>query len=284
MMALVIGTAATVTVSCPSFADSGLVVDEVSTNGPGYDVRTEVSTTDTSGGGSGTSRSGERETTSVEGLDPSDAFAIRNGYRDAADYRCSLIKAGAEGAPDAAQRDQASKLWQSMCASSPSAPSGPDPAVIGRRAALTLTLPSAVPVIAPSHLRNEWHINAVGQPLWISVNDPVTVRTATMSFSGLAVTLRAVRRPLSVDLGDGTRLTCSSTSRWTPSVDPDADSPTCGHRYARRPASGRYTVTARATWDVTWSVGGQSGVVTVVKTGATTIPVKELLSVNVRNP
>ncbi|MDF9576131.1 hypothetical protein P5784_29140, partial [Bacillus cereus] len=89
---------------------------------------------------------------------------------------------------------------------------------------------------------------------------------------------------ISFAMGDGHTVTCTRTTPWNTPVNPDADSPTCGYRYATLPKGGHsYTVTATTPWTITWSVLGKSGTTTLTKSDATTIPIHEILSVLVPN-
>ncbi|MEA5638402.1 hypothetical protein [Cutibacterium granulosum] len=160
----------------------------------------------------------------------------------------------------------------------------PDPALLARRAVLGLNLPEPTPIVEPSPNLNKWHTLAIGQPLWLRTPDAATVMTRTMTVEGYPVRLTATRRPISFAMGDGHTVTCTRTTPWNPHVDPDADSPTCGYRYATLPRSGhRYTVTATTPWTITWSVLGKSGTTTLTKSDATTIPIHEILTVLVPN-
>ena len=73
-------------------------------------------------------------------------------------------------------------------------------------------------------------------------------------------------------------MTCPAESkRWTNAVEPGQKSPTCGYAYEKPSLpKGNYTVTAVTTWNVTWTVNNQSGVITVPAMQATQLPVGEL--------
>ena len=201
-----------------------------------------------------------------------------------------------DGAPNHSQADARDKAVHSCivgdpATAKPSKPGkpaavapAPDPELLARRAVLGLNLPQPTPIVEPSPNLNKWHTLAIGQPLWLRTRDNATAMTRTMTVEGYPVRLTATRRPISFAMGDGHTVTCTRTTSWNPHVDPDADSPTCGYRYATLPRSGHsYTVTATTPWTITWSVLGKSGTTTLTKSDATTIPIHEILSVLVPN-
>ncbi|BDQ39981.1 hypothetical protein [Cutibacterium granulosum] len=201
-----------------------------------------------------------------------------------------------DGAPNHSQADARDKAVHSCIVGDPAtakppkpgkpaavAPA-PDPELLARRAVLGLNLPEPTPIVEPSPNLNKWHTLAIGQPLWLRTRDNATAMTRTMTVEGYPVRLTATRRPISFAMGDGHTVTCTRTTPWNPHVDPDADSPTCGYRYATLPkGSHSYTVTATTPWTITWSVLGKSGTTTLTKSDATTIPIHEILTVLVPN-
>lgn len=201
-----------------------------------------------------------------------------------------------DGAPNHSQADARDKAVHSCivgdpATAKPSKPGkpaavapAPDPELLARRAMLGLNLPQPTPIVEPSPNLNKWHTLAIGQPLWLRTRDNATTMTRTMTVEGYPVRLTATRRPISFAMGDGHTVTCTRTTPWNPHVDPDADSPTCGYRYATLPKGGHsYTVTATTPWTITWSVLGKSGTTTLTKSDATTIPIHEILTVLVPN-
>ncbi|WP_432559967.1 hypothetical protein [Granulicoccus sp. GXG6511] len=117
---------------------------------------------------------------------------------------------------------------------------------------------------------------AVGYPLWLWTDDEDT-HTATITEQGITLTMTATRRTTTFDLGDGTRIHCGTTTPWTTSVEPGAESPTCGHRYEHPSLPGTYAVTATTVWDITWAALGQTGTLDFERTGpALDLPVGEL--------
>lgn len=80
------------------------------------------------------------------------------------------------------------------------------------------------------------------------------------------------------NMGDGTSVTCNGGGTAYVAADGSSESPTCGHTYQKTSAdqSGQeYTVTATATWNITWSGGGQSGSQTVTFSDSTKLRIGE---------
>lgn len=152
------------------------------------------------------------------------------------------------------------------------------PAQAGAVAAARLQLPTLAPGIGPSPQLNPWKMAAVGYPLWLWPDGPIQVGPVADSVGGLSVSLTAKVSDVSFRMGDGNTVTCPAESkRWTNAVEPGQKSPTCGYAYEKPSLpKGNYTVTAVTTWNVTWTVNNQSGVITVPAMQATQLPVGEL--------
>lgn len=158
----------------------------------------------------------------------------------------------------------------------------PNPAVLGAEAVAQLTLPAAEPLVGPDPSLNKWQMVAVGYPIWLWT-EGVTQLTTSASVRGYTVTLVATRASVQFNMGDGTTLYCTSTAHWTRSVVPNTPSPNCGHVYKNKPTQGTtYRVAALATWNVTWSVMGESGTIPVTKGNARQLEVGELQALVVR--
>lgn len=108
---------------------------------------------------------------------------------------------------------------------------------------------------------------AVGAPVWLWTQ-PWTEQTATATAGPYTVT--AVARPTSVswDLGDGQRITCTTSGTPYELSWGVRDSPDCGTRYER---VGRYAIAATMTYAVTWS-GADTGSATI-QSAPTSVPV-----------
>ena len=275
------------------------------TNAPDADAKITVDVTRTRPGGSGTRNRGS-------GAKSPYAHTTINGHSTAKESaevarrereriaKCKeiarMLTDTIDGAPNHSQADARDKAVHSCivgdpATAKPSKPGkpaavapAPDPELLARRAVLGLNLPQPTPIVEPSPNLNKWHTLAIGQPLWLRTRDNATTMTRTMTVEGYPVRLTATRRPISFAMGDGHTVTCTRTTPWNPHVDPDADSPTCGYRYATLPkGSHSYTVTATTPWTITWSVLGKSGTTTLTKSDATTIPIHEILTVLVPN-
>ena len=144
-----------------------------------------------------------------------------------------------------------------------------------------LTLPTVAPGIGPSPNLNQWKMAAVGYPLWLWADGPTRTGPVTDSAGGLSVSLNARVSSLTFKMGDGTTVQCSGQgTEWTRAVKPGSESPTCGHSYTKPSLpAGRYEVTAVASWAVSWTAGGQSGVIDVPVVSTRELPVGELQSV-----
>lgn len=152
------------------------------------------------------------------------------------------------------------------------------PAQLAQRAVDSMTLNGADIRTAPP----AGAMGLVGLPMWLwTTVGPTTwgPNSATASVPGLSVTAHARATKIVWDLGDGTRLTCNGPGTAYTSTTRATTSPTCGHVYRRSSATQPghvYSITATTTWQVTWSGGGQSGVLTRTRTSSTTVRVGEL--------
>jgi hypothetical protein len=103
--------------------------------------------------------------------------------------------------------------------------------------------------------------------------------TATASVPGLSVTATGRAQRIVWSMGDGSSVTCTGPgTSYTPSLG-GRGSPTCGHVYQRSSAAqpqATYPITATTTWQVTWTGGGQNGVLTVTRTSTATVSIGEL--------
>ncbi len=142
-------------------------------------------------------------------------------------------------------------------------------------AASTLHLPEGTPVIGPDPHANRWDMLAVGLPIWFWTADQPNV-DATVTMNGITIQLSATRASTTFDLGDGTTITCTTSTPRAAGADPMRPSPTCGHTYQR---PGSYSVEATTWWTVHWSALGQSGKLSVPVTASTPLRVGELESV-----
>ncbi|RJT84838.1 ATP/GTP-binding protein [Cryobacterium melibiosiphilum] len=128
----------------------------------------------------------------------------------------------------------------------------------------------------------------VGVPIWMWVESPTEDTFGPLEqvtpLGGFSVTATAQVTSILWNMGDGTTVACAGVGTPFVVAYGAVDSPTCGHRYARTSNAqpgGEYTVTATSQWSVTWSGGGQSGVIPLTTESSTTVDINELQSVNV---
>lgn len=162
----------------------------------------------------------------------------------------------------------------------PAAPPAPDVVAAWAAAATTnIDLPLPTPHIGPDPSVNKWNMVAVGFPIWMWTDTPRTL-TTTADAAGHTLTLTATPSTTTFDMGDGTVLTCATMTPYVQGqTKPGAPSPDCGHRYLRKPAGGRATITATQTWTIGYSAAGQSGTFPVTRVATRTVDVGELESV-----
>ncbi len=122
----------------------------------------------------------------------------------------------------------------------------------------------------------------VGLPVWLWTEVSESTwgpATATASVPELSVTATAQAVRVVWDMGDGTKVTCRTPGTPYSMSYGGVPSPTCGHLYTA-PSGGQpgnaYPVTATTTWEVSWSGGGASGVITVTRSSSTSVRVGEL--------
>lgn len=269
------------TTSLPALADDGGFNGSVNTDGPGYDVRTNVDyhhTTGSNNNGNATPghHHGDGGGEAIDGRSRADAEAELAEADRNQDLTCDVLL---PPSPNTAIGKEWAEKCNSPATKGQKATPKPDPVLVGRHAALQLSLPGATPHIDPSPDLNRWHSAAVGQALWLSVDDPTATMHKSITFMGQIVSLSAKRNGLSFDMGDGHTVHCDATTPWSPSVEPGTPSPTCGYTYQQAAPPEGYKVTAITSWDVTWSVLGHTGSVHIEKAGGQMLPVGELESV-----
>lgn len=161
----------------------------------------------------------------------------------------------------------------------PGAPPAVTPAVL-REAAARITLPTVEPKIGPDPSVNKWGIVAVGYPIWLWTPGADRV-TSTVTAQGITVSIDARRTATTFDMGDGTSIRCAAMTPYPGPSNPPAESPTCGHRYQKLPATpgAGYDIRATTHWTVTWSALGQTGTFTMTRAATRHIDVAEIQSV-----
>ncbi|UGQ13585.1 hypothetical protein LO772_08255 [Yinghuangia sp. ASG 101] len=142
-----------------------------------------------------------------------------------------------------------------------------------------LTLPSPVVGTSPSGDQ------VLGVPTWLWVDGTTWAPvSATAAVPGVSVTATAVPVSAVWSMGTGDAVTCSGPGTpYGPASDPASGSPDCGYTYGRSSAgqpAERFPLTVTVTWRVSWSGGGQAGVVEGMSTSASTgLRVREVQAV-----
>jgi hypothetical protein len=154
----------------------------------------------------------------------------------------------------------------------------PSPRELADRAVAQMELfTGAIGSTPPSVDGKPGSMGLIGVPMWFWVDEqgPGTTEPVEVSETAgpLTVTARADLAQVTWTLSDRvtgavqSSVTCSGANapgtKWTGAVGGDGKrpSPTCGLSAARNAEPGRYTLTAQATWSVSWEGGGEEGTV-----------------------
>ncbi|PRY09896.1 hypothetical protein [Kineococcus rhizosphaerae] len=122
----------------------------------------------------------------------------------------------------------------------------------------------------------------VGMPLWFWTQN-LNGGTATAAAGPFTVTATAALDHISYDMGDGHVIRCTPMSNGnvgTPYTEANGiePSPTCGYdgyqKTSRKQPGLKYTITATATWDVTWT-GSDTGATTLTTQDVGHLPIGE---------
>ncbi len=126
----------------------------------------------------------------------------------------------------------------------------------------------------------------VGMPVYMwTQKGPETYgpNVASASTGGITVTATAKVSKIVWTMGDGNSVTCTTAGTPYRAEFGKTPSPDCGYRYTQPSSSqpsGKYHVTARSTWTVDWTGGGQTGQLTEVRNSAVDITVAEVQVLN----
>lgn len=157
-----------------------------------------------------------------------------------------------------------------------------DPKVLALQAVKKMTLLGPDIGIAPKPGGK----GVVGMPVWMWANDaPNAWGPVVASASAGAVTVTATAKVSKVawSMGDGSKVVCNGRGTAYKAAFGKKVSPDCGYRYdqpSTAASSGKYHVTAAATWTIDWQGGGQSGQLTEVRANAVDITVAEVQVLN----
>ncbi|GIH10050.1 hypothetical protein Rhe02_81170 [Rhizocola hellebori] len=152
---------------------------------------------------------------------------------------------------------------------------------VTQRAVAAMTIPKPVIAASPSLSAPQM----VHVPVWWWAEPGFwQSQTATATAGSLSITAQATPRSITWHAGDGTTTVCIGPGTpWTAGTEPNTPSPDCGHTYtatSKLSPGGTFTLQAVATWDITWTGGGMSGVLPPITTTTTIdITVTELRAV-----
>lgn len=155
-------------------------------------------------------------------------------------------------------------FWSETPPAGPAAP--PDPAVLAQQALAAMQLKAIEIGIVPEATPGS--MGLMGLPTWMWVDQPTENTygpiSRTVAAGGISVTATAEVENIVWSMGDGRRVTCTTTG--TPYADSYGrqSSPDCGYTYTRTSAGqpdGAYTVAATSSWTITWAGGGQTGTI-----------------------
>lgn len=107
---------------------------------------------------------------------------------------------------------------------------------------------------------------------------------ASASAGGVTVTATAKVSKIVWNMGDGKKVTCTTAGTPYKAEYGKQPSPDCGHRYSTPSSttdSGKFHVTATATWTIDWdSTGGENGQLTEIRDSEVDITVAEVQVLN----
>ncbi|RKR88993.1 hypothetical protein BDK92_3327 [Micromonospora pisi] len=150
----------------------------------------------------------------------------------------------------------------------------PDPADLAAQALAEIRLLPVEVGVAPKPGDKP---GLVGLPIWLWVQDhglnywgPIP---NSASDRGVTVTISAEVEKIVWKMGNGAQITCAGRGEtgWGREFNPDTDAntePPCGYRsgYPKPTEPGKpYKISAVTHWKVTWSGGGESGVITTTR-------------------
>jgi hypothetical protein len=125
-------------------------------------------------------------------------------------------------------------------------------------------------------------IGLVNMPVWLWVTKAANTWgpiTRDAHVPGLRVVATAQVKAMTWTLGDGQTIRCEGPGTPYKTTYGISDSPTCGYRYrktSREQPNCRYTVTARADWDITWqSTLGDTGQLEMTQQSAVQLRIGE---------
>lgn len=113
-------------------------------------------------------------------------------------------------------------------------------------------------------------MGAVGVPVWLWATD-LGDKSMTVTLGPYSVSAKASVPKMSFNLGDGRTISCTGKGTPYDTSKGWAESPDCGTKYLKK---GKRTVTATATWHVTWT-GVNTGDLDIPASSSTTLTIGE---------
>lgn len=148
----------------------------------------------------------------------------------------------------------------------PNSGAGPTPREVAQIASEQMDLRAIDIGITPEPSPDS--IGIVGMPVWMWAANPsshtIGPITESASAGGITVTATARVHKITWDMGDGTKVTCTSAGTPYKASYGNQKSPDCGHVYEQSSSTksgGKYTVTATSDWVIIWEGAGQTGTI-----------------------
>lgn len=148
----------------------------------------------------------------------------------------------------------------------PNSGAGPTPREVAQLAIKDMKLTAINIGIAPK--AEDGSVGLVGMPVWMWAAEPGELTwgpiTASASAGGITVTATARVHKVTWDMGEGTKVTCTTPGTPYKAAFGNKKSPDCGHVYTASSSSKpdhRFTVTATSDWIVEWEGAGQTGTI-----------------------
>ncbi len=157
-------------------------------------------------------------------------------------------------------------IWIWSADPPPNSGAGPTPREVAQIAIEQMDLRAIDIGITPEPSADS--IGIVGMPVWMWAANPsshtIGPITESASAGGITVTATARVHKITWDMGDGTKVTCTSAGTPYKASYGNQKSPDCGHVYEKSSSTklgGKYRVTATSDWVITWQGVGQTGTI-----------------------
>lgn len=175
---------------------------------------------------------------------------------------------GVAGAAPAAAPAAAGAPAQAQQAAAPAPP--PVPTAAQWTQAVRTQMKLTNPKIGSAPCAEAGCMGAVGVPVWLWATD-LDDKSMTVTLGPYSVSARASVPKMSFNLGDGRSISCIGKGTPYDTSKGWAESPDCGTKYLKK---GKRTVTATATWHVTWT-GVNTGDLDIPASSRTTLTIGE---------